>query len=121
MHNIQAICTHTYKYNKNITDIHTHTYKNTCKYIQKYIHQTSVQKVHMLFIRCCICMYVYVCMLYVCYMLNLEINPYVHVLHICAYMCIHLASFVSFEVNPYVHVLYVLAYMCIHVYTCIHM
>ena len=54
-------------------------------------------------------------------MKSLEINPYVHVLHVCAYMCIHVTTCVSFEINPYVHVLYVLAYMCIHVYTCIHM
>ena len=52
---------------------------------------------------------------------SFEINPYVHVLHVCAYMCIHDAAFVSFEINPYVHVLYVLAYMCIHVYTCVYM
>jgi hypothetical protein len=52
---------------------------------------------------------------------SFEINPYVHVLHVFAYMCIHAATFVSFEINPYVHVLYVLAYMCIHVHTCTHM
>ena len=44
-----------------------------------------------------------------------------HVLHVCAYMCIHVATFVSFEINPYVHVLHVCAYMCIHRYTCVYM
>ena len=46
---------------------------------------------------------------------------YVYVLHVFAYMCIHVATFVSFEINPYVHVLHVFAYMCIHVHTCTHM
>ena len=49
---------------------------------------------------------------------SFEINPYVHVLHVFAYMCIlHFATFVGFEINPYLHVLYVLAYMCTHVCT----
>ena len=62
----------------------------------------------------------YMC-IHVATFVSFEINPYVHVLHVCAYMCIHDAAFVSFEINPYVHVLYVLAYMCIHVYTCVYM
>ena len=65
---IHAIQTHTCNITDDITDIHTHTYKNTCKYMQKYIHKTSAQKVHMMLIKCYICMYLYVCVLHVCYM-----------------------------------------------------
>ena len=96
------------------TKIHAYTCNNT------YIKQVR-KKVHMLLIKCYICMYMYVCVLHVCYMWSIEINPYVHVLHVFAYMCIHVATFVRFEINPHVHVLHVLAYMCIHVYTCTHM
>ena len=41
---------------------------------------------------------------------------------ICMYMYISVCTGMYLHVShPYVHVLYVLAYMCIHVYTCVYM
>ena len=44
------------------------TCKNTCKYMQIHTIQTSEQKVHMLVIKCYICMYLHVWVIHVCYM-----------------------------------------------------